>query len=75
MLSRYIQPFVRAHVDILIRSQLNAANKEERDMHKNEQRDDQRIDLGVASVETKGGEYQVFDAQQSLSKLTGISTD
>jgi len=44
-------------------------------MRKTNQRDDQLIDLGVASVETKGGEYQVFDAQQSLSKLTGISED
>lgn len=44
-------------------------------MRKNEQRDDQLIDLGVASAETKGGEYQVFDAQQSLSKLAGISED
>lgn len=44
-------------------------------MRKNEQRDDQLIELGVASEETKGGEYQVFDAQQSLSKLTGISAD
>lgn len=44
-------------------------------MRKNEQRDDQLIDLGVASEETKGGDFQVIDSNQSLSRLIGISDD
>lgn len=44
-------------------------------MRNNEQRDDQLIDLGVASEETKGGEFQVLDSQLSLSKTNGITED
>lgn len=44
-------------------------------MQKVEQRDDQLIDLGVASEEIKGGEGTIMDLNQALQRIPGISAD
>lgn len=43
--------------------------------HTDEHRDDDLIDLGVASEETKGGQFVILDSQNSRSLAGGISDD
>lgn len=40
-----------------------------------EQPDDQLIELGPASVETRGGDWGVLEAMQTLMRPTGLSAD
>lgn len=44
-------------------------------MHKTQQRDDRRIDLGVASEETKGNEGPIMDYNLSTQRIPGITAD
>jgi len=44
-------------------------------MHKEDQQTDRLIDLGTASVETKGGEGTIMDTNQALQRIPGISAD
>lgn len=41
----------------------------------NEHHDDDLIDLGAASEETKGGQFVILDSQNSRSLTGGISDD
>lgn len=45
-------------------------------MHNSKQpHDGQRIDLGVASEETKGAEGPIMDTNQAQQRIPGISAD
>jgi len=44
-------------------------------MKKREKLKEDVIDLGIASVETKGGQDQILDSALSLQKHVGISDD
>lgn len=74
-MSKNIEESLRAIHSIVCRPQLVAVDVKECMMQKIETREEDLVDLGVATEETKGGIFGVLDQQQSLELTGGISDE
>jgi len=73
--SRNIRETLNVFRPIVSEPQIFAADVKECVMQNIETHEEDLIDLGVATEETKGGAFGVLDVQQSLYIIGGISDD